>query len=198
MIETLFVPNQTLDDNAAGEVMANFYQPNEPEGGFGRLEEVVFKLSAHQGSSEPVIQHPAAFVFAGDHGIVSSLDLDHDSSQTEQRLQAICSQQAAINKVADFSNVPVQMIDVGSAADLTGFDGLQKHKIGDGTQNFSEQAAMTQEQLISALLVGVEMAEIAKASGADLFVSGEVGMGSAQSAVAMVSVLSGQSAEQLL
>jgi len=79
-----------------------------------------------------------------------------------------------VNALAKTQNIPIDVVDVGT-----------------------QQAPMTESQLFAAISQGMQAADKAKAAGADLFITGETGTNTT-SAIAMVSVLSGKPAEELM
>ena len=62
------------------------------------------------------------------------------------------------------TNVRVLPIDIGVACDVQG-EKIIRRKIAYGTQDMTQAPAMTREDCIRALEVGIEMAEKCKADG---------------------------------
>jgi len=198
MIEKLFCANQEFNDEAIAAVLEKQYQFAIPEGSLGRLQDMAVRLASHQCSPTPQINKPWVSLFASDHGVFAEDVSESPQEMTAQWVQTFCEGKSAINAMADFSNMSVEMVDVGVVSELAEQPNLLQSKIAAGTQNFTKQAAMSQEQLIQAMEIGMAAAERAKESGADLFISGEVGVANTTSAIAMMSVLSGKEAEELL
>ena len=198
MIEQLFRANQEFNEEAMATLLQKQYQFTIAEGALGRLQDTVIRLASHQNSTSPTIKKPWVAIFASDHGIAEEDVSESPQEMTAKWVEAFCEGKSAINALADFSKMDAEIIDVGVVSDLPKHNNLIQAKVASGTANFTKQAAMSQAQLIQALEVGMAAAERAKEAGADLFVSGEMGVANTTSAIAMMSVLSGKQAEELL
>lgn len=198
MIERLFCANQELNDEAISAVIQKQYAFNSPEDSLGRIAEIVVKLASHQQTVNPQVNKPWVSVFIGDHGIAEDGVSDFSQAMTARWAEAICKGEAAINALANYSNLRLEVVDVGLKSDLLNYDSLTVSKVRQGTHNFSKQAAMTQEEMLRAIEVGMTTAEKAKEAGSDLFIAGELGVANTTSAIAMVSVLSGKTPIELM
>lgn len=198
MIKKLFCANQTLNEDAIASVLERQMQLEKPEGALGKLEEIVVRLGSHQGNGIPDIKTPWISIFAGDHGVAQQEVSELESDYPKQFIARFEQSKTAINVLADFSNARTEVIDVGIKTDIEPMTSLVNAKVAKGTQDFTQQAAMTELQLIQAMEAGIEAAERAKATGADLFIGGEVGIANTTSALAMIAVLSGKPALELV
>ena len=198
MIERLFCAHQELNDEAINAVIQKQYEFNSPEDSLGRIAEIVVKLASHQKTINPQVKKPWLSVFVADHGIVVEGVSDFSQEMTAKWSESICKGEAAINGLASFSKLEVDVVDVGLIGNLSSNDSLSVSKIGQGTQNFSKKLAMSQEEMLRAIEVGMQTAEKAKTAGSDLFIAGELGVANTTSAIAMVSVLSGKTPIELM
>lgn len=198
MIERLFCANQELNDEAISGVIQKQYEFNSPEDSLGRIAEIVVKLASHQQSVNPKVKKPWLSVFIADHGIAEEDVSDFSQEMTAKWSESICKGEAAINALAKYSKLGLEVVDVGLINDQPNHDLLRVSKIGTGTHNFTKQPAMTQEQMLRAMEVGMVTAENAKEAGSDLFIAGELGVANTTSAIAMVSVLSGKTPIELM
>ena len=82
-------------------------------------------------------------------------------------------------------------VDIGIAADSR----LINHKIMYGTRNMAKEPAMTREETIEAIEVGIHMVEELKEKGYQIISTGEMGIGNTTTSSAITSVLLGQSPE---
>jgi nicotinate-nucleotide--dimethylbenzimidazole phosphoribosyltransferase len=198
MIEKLFTANQSLSEKA----MESFYAEPSPltmtEGALGRIEEMAVRLAGHQGNAHPAITKPWVTIFAADHGIAKEEVSDYPPAMTVKWVEQFCQGKAATSVLANFSNIQTELVDVGVDGDLPEYSQCQQEKVARGTASFNQQAAMTQEQLIQALEIGIKAAERAKESGADLFIGGDIGVANTSSAIAMIAVLSGKEPLELV
>ncbi|WEJ61759.1 nicotinate-nucleotide--dimethylbenzimidazole phosphoribosyltransferase [Thiomicrorhabdus lithotrophica] len=198
MIERLFCAHQELNDEAINAVIQKQYEFNSPEDSLGRIAEIVVKLASHQKTINPQVKKPWLSVFVADHGIAVEGVSDFSQEMTAKWSESICKGEAAISGLASFSKLEVDVVDVGLIGNLSSNDSLSVSKIGQGTQNFSKKPAMSQEEMLRAIEVGMQTAEKAKTAGSDLFIAGELGVANTTSAIAMVSVLSGKTPIELM
>lgn len=199
MIKRLFCSNQNFSQEAIEAFLERQANLIKPQGTLGKADEMALRLASHQSSVEPSINKPWITIFAADHGIAQKDDLsEYPQDKTTQWVSDICKGKSSINVLAQFSNAELQIVDIGLVTKNPDLDGLEDKKIALGTANFSKQPAMSQEQLLNAILVGSNAVEQAKKQGADLFIGGEVGVANTTSAIAMIAVLSGKDPLDLL
>ncbi|MFW1737686.1 nicotinate-nucleotide--dimethylbenzimidazole phosphoribosyltransferase, partial [Acinetobacter sp. ULE_I080] len=77
------------------------------------------------------------------------------------------------------------------------YQGVERHSIAQGTANFAQQEAMTEQQCQQAMALGRESVEKAIAQGASIYIAGEMGIGNTCSASAIACFLLNEPAEQL-
>lgn len=197
MLDRLFCANQELNDEAIGKAIEKQYQFEVPEDSMGRIAEMVVKLASHQQTANPEISSPWVSIFAADHGVAVEDVSDTPQEMTAKWVENICNGQSVVNALAKDAEMPLEVFDVGLKPEVQNAN-LKPAKIANGTQNFAQQPAMSQQQMLDAMMVGVKAAERAKESGADLFIGGELGVANTTSGIAMVSVLSGKTPLELV
>jgi len=202
MLKNLFCANQELNETAISNLLQKQSACYYPEESLGKLEEIALRLGAQQGTVTPQVNKPWISVFASDHGVAQQEVSEHEPDYMQQTLQAFNQKATAINILAEFSSAQLELVDVGVLADLTATleqsNTIIQAKVALATQDFTTRPAMTEIELIQALEAGISAAERAKAQGADLFIGGEIAQANTTSALAMISVLSGKTPEELL
>jgi len=83
-------------------------------------------------------------------------------------------------------------VDIGVNHDFGQMPDLIIRKVAYGSRNMAKEPALTREEAIKALLIGVEMAELATASGMDAMAAGDMGIGNTTPAAALASVFTGR------
>ena len=149
----------------------------KPIGSLGFLEDSVKKLGLIQRTTSPKIEKKRVYTFAGDHGIAQENVSAYPATVTPQMVLNFLNGGAAINVLADQFNVEMQVIDVGVNHDFTEASELIHKKVANGTGNILREPAMTREQAIQSLFVGIELAQKAKDDEVDLLIAGEMGIG---------------------
>jgi nicotinate-nucleotide--dimethylbenzimidazole phosphoribosyltransferase len=177
-------PVKALDESARAQASQRQNTLTKPPGSLGRLEEVAIALAAMQGCEKPQIKQPSITVFAGDHGVVAEGVAAFPQAVTQLMLVNFVAGGAAISVLAREQNARLEVVDVGTLAAET-IDGVVNDKSASGTANLAWQPAMTPAQLDHALAAGHRAVERALATGADLFIGGEMGIGNTTPAAAI-------------
>ena len=83
-------------------------------------------------------------------------------------------------------------VDIGMAVDTPR---VEKQKIAYGTKNMAKEPAMTREQAVAAIEVGIAKAEELHAQGYEILATGEMGIGNTTTSSAMTAVYLGLDVE---
>lgn len=148
----------------------------KPPGALGRLEEVAIWLAGWQGTERPAITAPRIIIFAGNHGVTAQGVSAFPAEVTAQMVQNFHTGGAAINQIARAAGAELAVI----ALDLD-----------RPTADFTTGPAMSSAEYLAALQTGWD----AVGQGADLIVTGEMGIGNTTAAAALSLALLGGQAE---
>lgn len=159
----------------------------KPPGSLGQLERIVIQLAGCQGKVCPHINQPWISVFAADHGIAASGVSAFPAVVTQEMVKNFSTGGAAITVIAQQEKAHFEVVDVGVLNDVSPLPNLVSDRVAAGSFNFAEQAALSEEMMRQALLVGATAVSRALNAGADLFIGGEMGIGNTSSATAMIS-----------
>ncbi len=178
----------------------------KPVGSLGALEDLAAQLSAIQGRVPPAApSKPALAIFAGDHGVLEEGVTPWPQEVTTQMVLNFLSGGAAVNSLAKSAGASVVVVDVGVASiiDWTGVgDGDNEPrfidaKVRPGTGNLASGPAMTIEEAEQALSVGASLACEMIADGADLLLTGDMGIGNTSPSAALIAAITGKSAHEV-
>lgn len=183
-------PAQALDQTAGEGARQRQDQLTKPPGSLGRLEAVAIELAAMQGRLKPRLERPWITVFAGDHGVVVEGVAAFPQAVTQQMLANFVAGGAAIAVLARELGAHLEVVDAGTLA-AEPVAGVVWDQAGRGTANLALEPAMTPAQLEHALGTGRRAVARARATGADLFVGGEMGIGNTTAAAALACGLLG-------
>ncbi|MDA8414488.1 MAG: nicotinate-nucleotide--dimethylbenzimidazole phosphoribosyltransferase [Desulfobacteraceae bacterium] len=169
----------------------------KPPGSLGRLEEFARRIVAISGSLEPDLGKKVIYTFAGDHGIVEEGVSLYPKEVTSQMVFNFLAGGAGVNVLARHVGAEVRVVDVGVDYDFGNTEGMIHRKISRGTRNFAKGPAMTRDEALAALQVGVELADRCKAEGVGLIGTGEMGIGNTSPSSAIIAAISGLSVRDL-
>lgn len=159
-----------------------------PLGSLGNLETVIAEIAALTGTAELNLSKKALLVFCADHGVVAQGVSQSESSVTTNILLGLAKGRTAVCKMAEIAGCEVIPVDVG-VKDFAGMEGVLSHRVGNGTADFTQGAAMTREQAAQAIFIGMEQVRLQKEKGVSLLATGEAGIGNTTAATAVASVL---------
>ena len=180
-----------LDEPAMDAARARQDQLTKPLGSLGRLEELSIRLAGIFGEATPRISKKTVILAAGDHGVVAEGISAYPQDVTPAMVMNFLGGGAAINVLADHAGANIVVIDAGVAADLPEHPQLRSAKMGRGTDNIAVGPAMTREQAIQCLELGIETAREQIAAGTDLLACGDMGIGNTTPSSAITSVITG-------
>jgi len=169
----------------------------KPLGSLGRLEEFARRIAAISGNQNPDISKKVVFTFAGDHGVTEEGVSLFPREVTPQMVLNFLAGGAGINVLARHVGADVRVVDVGVDYDFAETPGLIQKKVARGTKNFAKGPAMSREEMIAALTVGIELAQQCRAEGIGLVGTGEMGIGNTTPSSAIIAALSGKTVAEV-
>jgi nicotinate-nucleotide--dimethylbenzimidazole phosphoribosyltransferase len=147
-----------LNDDAMETARTRQQELTKPAGSLGRLEDIAIQIAGITGQPMPKIERKAVIVMAGDHGVTAEGVSAYPSEVTAQMVYNFLRGGAAINALAHYAGAKVIIVDIGVAADIAHPD-LLARKVAYGTANMVKGAAMTREQMVEAISVGIDVFE---------------------------------------
>lgn len=159
----------------------------------GLMEDVIVQIAGITGNQEIQIEKKALVPMCADNGVV-----EEGVTQTGQEVTAIVAEnflveQATASILCKQSGAHIFPIDIGMAVDTK----VPKHKVAYGTKNMAKEPAMTYEEAVQAIEVGIHVAEDLKEQGYGLLATGEMGIGNTTTSSAVASVLLEQPVEEM-
>ena len=179
------------------QAQARLDNKTKPPGSLGRLEEFARRLVAISGATDPDLSKKVIFTFAGDHGIVQEGVSLYPSEVTRQMVLNFLSGGAGVNVLARHAGAEVRVVDVGVDHDFENVPGLIHRKVARGTRNFTKEPAMTREETLAALKVGIDLADRCRVEGIGLVGTGEMGIGNTTPSSAIIAAISGKTVAEV-
>ncbi len=146
-----------------------------PAGAFARLDDLAVWFGSWHASSAPAVEHPAAVLFAADHGVAADGVSAYPAEVTAAMLAAFRAGKSTLDALARCAGASVAVHDVG---------------VGRPTANLRYEAAMTRASFDAAFAAG-RAAVVELDPAVDLLVIGEMGRGNTTSAAALCARLLG-------
>jgi nicotinate-nucleotide--dimethylbenzimidazole phosphoribosyltransferase len=189
----------------------------KPQGSLGRLEEFAKRLVAITEDTMPVLDKKVIFTFAGAHGVAEEGVSAYPREVTRQMVFNFLHDGAGINVLARHAGAEVVIVDIGVDFDFTkagdspdstaslrfarkSWDSPLKgggggffisKKVVMGTRNIRKGPAMTKQEAMRCIDVGIELATEFAGKGYRLFGTGDMGIANTTPSSAIAAVLTG-------
>lgn len=187
-----------LDAKALGEAWERQKRMTKPAGALGMLEIISAQLSGLSRMCPPPIPEPAAVaIFAGDHGVHAQGVTAWPQEVTAQMVANFLGGGAVCNAFAAQVGAEVCVVDVGVATDLPATPGLLPRKVRKGTSDFTTGPALTRDEVLAAVEVGIETARDLVAAGNKALLTGEMGIANTTASAALICVYTGADASEV-
>lgn len=168
----------------------------KPLGSLGLLEEAVMKLAGIFKTDKIVLEKRCAVVVCSDNGVIAEGVTQSDKDVTVSVAKSIAGGKANINIMGSAVNMDTFAVDVGINGE-TDDNRIINRKIACGTENIAVGPAMTYEQAMEGIKVGIELVKLMKEKGYQIITTGEMGIGNTTTSSAIASVLLGKTVEDV-
>ncbi|MBV0911607.1 nicotinate-nucleotide--dimethylbenzimidazole phosphoribosyltransferase [Anianabacter salinae] len=148
----------------------------KPPGSLGRLEDLAIWYAGWRGDARPRLERPQVIVFAGNHGVTARGVSAFPPEVTVQMVANFEGGGAAINQLARAFGAQMTVVPLD---------------LDRPTADFTAAPAMTEGECAAAMAAGWDAVD----PGADLLVTGEMGIGNTTAAAALAAALFGGGAE---
>ena len=162
----------------------------KPIGSLGELENIIAKMAGITGKVHNKINKKSVVIMCSDNGVVEEGVSNCHKSVTATVTNNFTREITGVYALSKFAGSDLTIVDVGVDADFTNSKIINK-KIAYGTKNMAKEPAMTKEETIKAIEVGIETIDDLVDKGYDLFGTGEMGVGNTATSSAILSVFSG-------
>jgi len=163
----------------------------KPLHSLGKLEDIIIKIAGITGNHKMPQVKKALVPMCADNGVV-----EEGVTQSQQEVTALVAENFLKEKataaiMCKAVGADIFPVDIGVAVDTC----IINRKIAYGTRNMAKGPAMARSEAISAIEVGISMAEELKKKGYGIIATGEMGIGNTTTSSAMASVLLKQPVE---
>ncbi len=169
-------------------------QLTKPPGSLGRLESLAEAFAGWQQQARPMLENIGVRVFAADHGVTAQGVSAFPAAVTVQMIDNFLDGGAAISVLSHDIGADFAVVNMGTFTPISDATGLANLAIAAGSNDFSSQAAMSEDVMQACLAAGRDQVD---ALHCQLFIGGEMGIGNTSSAAAIVAACLKLSAEQV-
>lgn len=181
-----------LDKKSIDKARARWDDLIHPPKTMGKLEDMTCMMAGVYGTDE-IEDRPKKCIiaFAGDHGVhdegVSAYTQDITRLQFENFVNGKCG----VANLAECNGVDMFGVDIGMKG-RESIVGILNYKIREGTDNMTLGPAMSLDDAVKSIEIGIEVAERCIVDDYKIIGIGEMGIGNTTPATAILSVMSGK------
>lgn len=170
-----------------------------PPGALGRLGDLAVWVAATQGQVPPVpVDRVRAVIFAGDHGVSGHGVSAFPKEITPAMVRTFLAGKAGVSVLAAQHGVTVRVLDLGVDDDLEGVDAaVIAFKVRRSSGAIHLEDALTSAETLQAIEAGETVAAEEIAAGAQLLISGDMGIGNTTPAAALIAASLGLPASEV-
>ncbi len=184
------------DADSIEKAKARWMTVAKPLFSLGKLEEVVVKIAGIKGTADYSLDKKCLVIMCADNGVV-----EEGVTQTGQEVTAIVAdnftkEAASVAIMCKSAGVDVMPVDIGMVTDVSSVT-KPEYKVAYGTKNFAIEPAMTREQVLQAIEIGVNIVKNLKEQGYDIIATGEMGIGNTTTSSAIAASLLNVEVEQV-
>lgn len=160
----------------------------KPQRSLGEVEDIVIQLAGITGNPFPVVDNKAIICMSSDNGVYEEGIAIADQFVTNLMTSFIAQGITGVGVFAKQAGAKVVVVDVGVIGEVKE-EKVINHKIRQGTNNIIKGPAMTREEAIKALEIGIDIATKEIENGVNLLGTGEMGIGNTTTSTAILSVI---------
>lgn len=178
------------DEEAARRARARWNAIAKPVGSLGELEDAIVRIVALTGKVHVDVSKRCVVVFCADNGVVAQGVSQSGADVTRIVACNVVHGISSVNRMCEPFNIDCIPVDMGMFEPLDE-RGILDRRIASGTADISEGPAMTREQALQAIRVGVELVGDLVLQGYGLIATGEAGIGNTTTSTAMACAFMG-------
>lgn len=176
------------NDTARNAAIDKWNAVAKPIGSLGMLEDDIVRIAALVGTKDFSLAKPAAVILCADNGVVAQGISQCGQEVTCAVANNIARNNSSVCTMAKTAGIDVIGVDMGMVQPADS-PVIRDRAIARGTADITQGPAMTQEQALQAIRIGIDLVRELKDEGYDILASGEMGIGNTTTSSALASVL---------
>ncbi len=177
-----------LDYEAMARAKLHWDSLAKPLHGLGELEDILVRIAGIRRTERMDLRKKAVVVLCADNGVVQEGVAQSGQDVTAIITESLSAGTSTVCHMARAMGADVIPVDIGVACEVHG-DRILRRKVAYGTKDLYREPAMTREQAIHAIEIGIETAFWCREQGYDIIATGEMGIGNTTSTAAVVAAL---------
>ncbi|MBQ2184562.1 MAG: nicotinate-nucleotide--dimethylbenzimidazole phosphoribosyltransferase, partial [Lachnospiraceae bacterium] len=184
------------DEEYKNRVKKHWDDVAKPLDGMGDFEDILCKIGAIQKSENIKLDKKALLIMCADNGIVKEGVSQSDSSVTLSVAKNMAKGRSSVAVMAEKNGIDVFVYDVGIDTDEEA-EGVINRKLRKGTNDFYLEPAMSEEETLKAINLGINLVKECVDKNYDIILTGEMGIGNTTTSAAVcTAIISAQYASE--
>lgn len=176
------------DEENKKKVKKNWDSIAKPIDSMGKFESLTAQIGAICRTDKIDISKKAVIIMCADNGVVEEGISQSGQDVTLAVAKSMAKKQSSVGIMAKTIGAETIPVDIGINSDEQ-ICGVLDRKIRRGTRNFYKDPAMTEEETIRAIAVGIDMVFRCKENGINILATGEMGIGNTTTSSAIAASL---------
>ena len=168
--------------------MDNWDRIAKPLDGMGRFETLTAQIGAIWGTEQIALSKKAVIIMCADNGIVEEGVSQSGQEVTAAVARNMARKESSVGRMAAAIGADTFPVDIG-INQKEPILGVLERKVRCGTRNFRKEPAMTEEEVLRAIAVGMDMVQFCRESGYRILGTGEMGIGNTTTSSAIAATL---------
>ncbi len=186
-----------LNKNIMEQAQKRLDNLTKPLGSLGRLEMIAKQIVGITGQLMPDVSKKRIIIMCADNGVTDKGVSSCPKSVTKEVTINFTKGITGINVLSKEAGAKICIVDIGVDADIEE-KGILNKKIRKGTWDISEGPAMTREEAVRAIEIGIETVAEMKKAGVTLLGTGEMGIGNTTTSSAVAIAITGMPLEKMV
>ena len=176
------------DESIRAKIKAHWDDVAKPLDGMGDFEDLICKIGTIQNSEDVKLDKKALLIMCSDNGIVKEGVSQSDSSVTLSVAKNMLKGRSSVAVMAEKNGIDMFVYDVGIDTDEEP-GGIINAKIRKGTNDFYLEPAMSEEETLKAINLGINLVKEYRDKNYDIILTGEMGIGNTTTSAAVCSAI---------
>ena len=190
LLESISKNIYSLDKTSIEQAKQRLDRLIKPKGSLGKMEDICVQLAGIYESKYFDTDKKAVIAFAGDHGVYEEGVAPDPQNITVLQFPNFSKGICGVGTICKFVGADVIAVDVGINCDEK-LEGVLDYKIRKGTSNMAKGPAMTRQEAVRCLEIGIEMAERCIEKDYKVIGIGEMGIANTTPSTAIISSIVG-------
>lgn len=186
-----------LNDGVMNEAQKRLDSLLKPQGSLGKLETIAKHLSGITGKIKNDLSRKGIVIFCSDNGVYDEGIASFPQEVSKLVAETMLTGLSGVAVLAKFAGAELRVVDIGLKDDIT-LEGIVNRKIRRSTDNFVKKSAMSREEAVRAVEIGIEETQKMIDSGLNLLGTGEVGIGNTTTSSAVLYAFTGADIDLLV